>query len=85
MDKLEKYRQIIVSIVEKHAKYKPSHGRIEALSICDQESDNYLLMDTGWDKTGRVHAVVFHVRIIDSKIYIEWDGTERGITTHIGT
>ena len=27
-----------------------------------------------------VHAVVFHLRIIDGKIYIEWDDTERGIT-----
>ncbi|MFM6199045.1 MAG: XisI protein, partial [Dolichospermum sp.] len=52
----------------------------EALCICDQESENYVLMDTGWDKTGRVHAVVFHLRIIDGKICIEWDGTERGIT-----
>ena len=31
-------------------------------------------------KTGRVHAVVFHLRIIDGKICIEWDGMERGIT-----
>ncbi len=44
MDKLEKYRQIIVNIVKKHAQYKPSHGKIEALCICDQESDNYLLI-----------------------------------------
>ena len=75
MDKLEKYRRIIISIVGNHAKYKPSHGKIEALCICDQESDNYLLMVTGW-----VHAVVFHLRIIDGKICIEGDGTERGIT-----
>ncbi len=32
-------------------------------------------MVTGW-----VHAVVFHLRIIDGKICIEGDGTERGIT-----
>ncbi|WP_414549627.1 XisI protein [Anabaena sp. CCY 0017] len=83
MDKLERYRQILVSIVKKHAQYKPSHGQIEGLCICDQESDNYLLMDTGWDKTGRVHAVVFHLRIIDGNVYIEWDGTEGGITTEL--
>ncbi|MEA5554228.1 XisI protein [Anabaena cylindrica UHCC 0172] len=83
MDKLEKYRNIVASIVDKHAKYKPSHGKIESLSICDRKSDNYLLMDTGWDQTGRVHAVVFHLRIIDDKFYIEWDGTEGGITTEL--
>jgi hypothetical protein len=76
-------KSIIVNIVKKHAQYQPSHGQIEALYICDQESDNYLLMDTGWDKTGRVHAVVFHLRIIDGKICIEWDGTERGITAEL--
>ncbi|MFM6093374.1 MAG: XisI protein [Dolichospermum sp.] len=83
MDKLNKYRKIIISVVGNHAKYKPSHGKIEALCICDQESDNYLLMDTGWDQTGRVHAVVFHLRIIDGKICIEWDGTEGGITREL--
>jgi hypothetical protein len=75
VDKLEKYRQIIVNIVKKHAQYQPSRGKIEAVCICDQESDNYLLMDTDW-----VHAVVFHLRMIDGKICIEGDGTERGIT-----
>ncbi len=80
MDKLEKYRQIIESVVKKHAKYQPSHGQIQSLCICDRESDNYLLMDTGWDKTGRVHAVAFHLRIVEEKVWIEWDGTERGIT-----
>ena len=40
-------------------------------------------MDTGWDKTGRVHAVVFHLRIIEGKVWIEWDGTERGITEEL--
>ena len=54
MDKLEKYRRIIISIVGNHAKYKPSHGKIEALCICDQESDNYLLMDTERGITGEL-------------------------------
>jgi XisI protein len=83
MDKLDKYRDILTKVVEKHAKYKPSHGQIETLSICDRKSDNYLLIDTGWDKTGRVHAVVFHMRIDESKVCIEWDGTERGITEEL--
>jgi XisI protein len=47
MDKLDKYRDILTKVVEKHAKYKPSHGQIETLSICDRKSDNYLLIDTG--------------------------------------
>lgn len=83
MAKLELYRKIITQIFQKHAQYKPSHGEIEALFICDPITDNYLLLDTGWDKTGRVHAVVLHLRIVEEKIWIESDGTEGGIALEL--
>jgi hypothetical protein len=79
MDKLVTYRRIIQKIVAHHAQYTPSHGQIETLPICDETHDNYLLMDLGWARTGRVHAVAFHLRLRDGKIWIEWDGTEPGI------
>lgn len=83
MDKLDHYRQIIQKIVTKHAQYRPSHGQIETTPICDLANDNYLLMDLGWDKTGRVHAVVFHLRIREGKIWVEWDGTEDGVAQEL--
>lgn len=83
MDKLTKYREIIKTIVNQHAQYKPSHGQIDTFAICDLTTDNYLLMDVGWDNTGRVHAVAFHLRIHEDKIWIEWDGTENGITQEL--
>lgn len=76
MDKLDTYRQIVQQIVSRHAELTPSHGQIETIPICDVAHDNYLLMDIGWDRTGRVHAVVFHARLRDGKIWIEWDGAE---------
>lgn len=83
MDKLSCYRKIIQEIILKHAKYKPSHGKIETINICDAENDNYLLMDIGWDETGRVHETFLHLRIKDGKIWIEWDGIEEGITQEL--
>ncbi|MEA5500008.1 XisI protein [Limnoraphis robusta Tam1] len=83
MDKLEHYRKIITQILQKHAQHKPSHGDIEALLLCDPITDNYLLLDTGWDRTGRVHAVVLHLRIFGEKIWIESDGTETGIALEL--
>ncbi|MBI2876168.1 MAG: XisI protein [Candidatus Tectomicrobia bacterium] len=83
MDKVDSYRRIIQQIVAHHAEYAPSHGQIEAIPICDIPHDNYLLMDVGWDRTGRVHAVVFHLRIREGKIWVEWDGTEPGITQEL--
>ncbi|ERT08725.1 xisI family protein [Lyngbya aestuarii BL J] len=83
MEKLEQYRQAIQTIIKRHAEYTPSHGEIETLPLCDTINDNYLLMDFGWDRTGRVHAVVFHVRIHHQKIWVEWDGTEEGVTQEL--
>ena len=61
MDKLNHYRKIIQEIVAKHAQYKPSHGEIEAIPICDLEHDNYLLMAVSRsDKTGSLVSFSAH-------------------------
>ncbi|WP_354636035.1 element excision factor XisI family protein [Planktothricoides raciborskii] len=80
---IEHYRNIIIQLLEKHAHHKPSHGEIEPLLLCDRIADNYLLLDIGWDRTGRVHSVVLHLRIIEEKIWIEFDGTEGGIALEL--
>ncbi len=83
MDKLSQYREILRDTIKRHARFTPSHGVIESLPICDVEGDQYLLMDVGWDATGRVHAVSLHLRLRDGKVWIEWDGTEPGIAVEL--
>ena len=83
MDKVDRYRDILQEIVLRHAQHVPSHGQIETIPVCDTSRDNYLLVDTGWDHTGRVHSVVFHVRICNDKVWVEWDGTESGIASEL--
>lgn len=83
MGKLEQYRKIIQTLIEKHASYSSSNGEIETLKICDLINDNYLLMTIGWNPIGRVHHVALHIRIRDHKIWIEWDGIEDGVTQEL--
>jgi hypothetical protein len=83
MDKLERYREIVQQLVKRHASYVPSHGQIESLPLCDPEQDNYALVDLGWDRTGRVHALAMHLRLRNGKIWIEWDGTDTGLTQEL--
>ncbi|MBP0029797.1 XisI protein [Roseofilum sp. Guam] len=82
-NKLEDYRKIIAQILQNHGQYKPSHGEIKTFMIQDEMANNCLLLDAGWDRTGRVHVVVFHLRIVDDKIWIEVDGTEKGIALEL--
>ena len=83
MDKLERYQQILQKIIKKHSAYNPSYGKIETIQICDLVHDNYLLMNVGWDQSGRVHAIDLHLRIKEDKIWVEWDGTENSVTEEL--
>ncbi len=76
---VEQYRTIIKRIVLEHAEFTPSHGSIEVRPIFDEPRDNYLLVDAGWDRMSRVYAALLDIRIKDGKIWIEADGTERGV------
>jgi hypothetical protein len=80
VDKLSSYRSVIKQVLSQHAEYIPSHGQIETIPLVDERNDNYLLVDVGWDRTGRVHCVALHLRIKDGKVWVEQDGTEEGVT-----
>src|SRR5215467_5012515 len=79
MDKLERYRKIVRNVIEEYARYKPSHGQIETEAIIDPERDHYEVMHVGWDGVRRVHGSVIHVDIINGKIWVQHDGTNRPI------
>ena len=54
-------------------------SELESVLICDEESDNYLLLLMGWDGSVRVKTVQIHVRLKDDRLWIEEDWTEDGV------
>lgn len=84
MDKLKKYRKIITKILEEQASYGSSLGKIDDYAICDEKTDNYLLLNVGWHPSGRrQHGVPIHIRIKDGKVWLEWDGTDQEIAQQL--
>jgi hypothetical protein len=83
MDRLEKYRQIVRGVVEDYARYKPSHGQIDTEAIVDRDRDHYEVMHVGWDGQRRVHGSVIHLDIIDGKVWIQYDGTNRPVADEL--
>jgi hypothetical protein len=83
MDTPVKYQRLLQHLVVRYAEAGPSHGRIETFPIWDPANQHYLLLDAGWDSTGRVHAVAFHARLQDGKVWIEWDGTDPSLTEEL--
>src|SRR5215813_3188746 len=79
MDKLENYRQMVKQVVGMHANYPSDQDYIDTLAVCDEQTDNYLLLDIEASETGYKYWVIFHLRISDEKVGIEKDGIECGI------
>jgi hypothetical protein len=79
MDTVERYRQLVQSIIAEYAQIPYAHGDIQCETVSDRASDRYLLMLVGWEGIRRVHGCLIHVDIIDGKIWIQRDGTERGV------
>lgn len=83
MDKLARYRDIICGVIKEYASHKPSNGDIDNEIVIDRESDHYEVLSLGWDKMVRVHHCVIHLDIIDGKIWIQHDATNRPVADEL--
>jgi hypothetical protein len=83
MDRTEQYRLIVRRVIEDYAEGKSKYGQIETEAIMDPERDHYEVVNVGWDKTGRVHGSVVHLDIIDGKVWIQHDGTDRPVADEL--
>jgi hypothetical protein len=66
-------------MVEEYGKHTPANGVIQTEKIIDQNSDHYEVLHVGWQGTRRVHGSAIHLDIIDGKIWIQHNGTNRSI------
>lgn len=83
MGRLEQYREIVRRVIEDYGSHKPSHGEIETEAIIDPVKDHYEVMHVGWDGYRRIHGCVIHLDIIDGKVWIQYDGTNRPVADEL--
>jgi hypothetical protein len=73
-------RQVVKQVIERYAKYAPSHGDIRLDTVFDDEQGRYALMQVGWDQGRRVRGNLIHITVHNGQVWIEYDGMEQGIT-----
>ncbi len=83
MDKLDRYKSLIKTLLEDEASVRPAFGEIEPHLVFDDERGSYQLMYIGWERSGRTHGAVIHIRLKDDKIWIEYDGSQDGFASHL--
>jgi XisI protein len=80
MDKIEKYRNIIKSLVKKyHTVDDPTFDEFETQMVLDDTHEHYFLMDVGWNKMQRIHGCIIHIDLKINKIWVQQDWTDAGV------
>jgi hypothetical protein len=80
MDTPKTDRDAVKLVIQKYARFKPSHGDVRLDTVFDEVNDRYALMQVGWDRGQRVRGNLIYVTLGEGKVWIEYDGMEQGIT-----
>lgn len=83
-NQIENYRRILESTVKRHAQFQPANGEIKTHAVCDRETDDYMVVDSGWNEKGRrIYDVVLHFRLQAGIVYVERDNTDAEVVREI--
>ena len=81
MDQLTSYRELVKELLQDQAEQMERSPQpvIETQLSFDELRDNYLLLNVGWTKQGRMLIPAIYMRLHNEKIWVENDWTEAGI------
>ena len=77
MDKISKYSQAIIEVLNSFASIKP--GKPTAVStqvVADTNNHHYLLMNVGWEGKKYIHHCIIHFDIIGDKVWLQQNWTD---------
>jgi hypothetical protein len=84
MDKIKKYQQIILDLLEEYAAIPPTYPTtLRDEVIADTERNHFQMISLGWENSRYVYEVVFHIDIIDGKAWIQQNNTEAHIAEEL--
>jgi hypothetical protein len=84
MDKITKYQQTIIDLLNEYAQLGNSSEGLSRQVIVDKDRNHFQLVTVGW-RGGKhfVYIVAFHFDIIDGKVWIQQNNTEAQIADEL--
>jgi hypothetical protein len=76
MDQLAEYKAIIRQVFQQYAEWTGGHG-ITAEMVEDVGGRHFELIRFGRENNTYVHGAILHADLIDGKVWIQYDGTNR--------
>ena len=84
MDQVSRYREIIRKELQGYAEWVPQPGeQVKYEVVFDPVLDHFQLVYSGWAGQRRVHGTLFHLDIIDGKVWVQYDATDRPIAREL--
>jgi XisI protein len=83
MDKLAQYRIYIQQILNHYSQFRPIVGDTERFVSFDCDRDHYQLFTVGWNQYQRIYGCLIHIDIRGGKIWIQYDGIEKGVANDL--
>ena len=82
MARVDTYREIVKEVLTEYSENAPFFG-VENQLIFDSDHDHYQLAKVGWAGQKRYFGSVIHMDIKGGKVWIQHDGTERGVANDL--
>lgn len=86
MDKVKKYQDIVTSFLENYIEETSGGYAVETVKprvILDRINNSFQLLSVGWSANRYTFSPIFHFDIINEKIWIQCNNTEREIVDEL--
>lgn len=86
MEKVEKYNQIVNSLLQRQADIRKNREGVETQYIKDEDDSaiHYLLVNIGFSRGRRIYGAFIHIDVKkDGKVWIQHDGTDLPVAEYL--
>ena len=81
MERVDFLRNKVSEVLGEYATYLQGSNlpKVDYEILIDEKRNKFQLLALGWDKSSRIFNIIFHVDIINDKIWIQEDNTLDGL------
>ena len=83
MERVDFLRGKVSEVLGEYAAYLQGSNlpKVDYEILADEKHNKFQLLALGWDKSSRIFNIIFHVDIINNKIWIQEDNTLDGLAS----
>jgi XisI protein len=83
MDKIKHYQDVILDFLHRYNEEMGGDGLIERRIIADRDNNSFQLLSVGWRGSHFIFGPIFHFDIINGKIWMQCNNTEREVVDEL--